>query len=250
MSISEVLKQARSESELSQEEVAERVGVSRQTVSSWENGKSYPDIANVIALSDVFGMTLDSFLKDDTKMIMYLEKSTNVTRSNKQVIASIIAFGVFLLGIALVIVAFGGDFDDFGHLPAWLAVLIPLVFMLTITRSFKMFVTGLRGALFPKKEMPEETRRQAAALFRLLTKTAVIAAIISALISLLIILDNLYIHSEYLSGIMGDNLYNTVRAPLYSLFLILVVFEPVTYILTHRSRNSVHPKERFQNENR
>ena len=97
-----------------------------------------------------------------------------------------------------------------------------------------MFVTGLRGALFPKKEMTEETRRQAAALFRLLTKTAVIAAIISALISLLIILDNLYIHSEYFTGIIGNNLHNTLTAPLYSLFLILVVFEPVTYILSKR----------------
>ena len=44
MSICEVLKQARSDADLSQETAAEKVGVSRQTMSNWETGKSYPDI--------------------------------------------------------------------------------------------------------------------------------------------------------------------------------------------------------------
>ena len=51
MNICDVLKQARADTELSQEAAAEKVGVSRQTMSNWETGKSYPDIASVIALT-------------------------------------------------------------------------------------------------------------------------------------------------------------------------------------------------------
>ena len=92
MSIGEVLKQARSAAGLSQEEVAEKLNISRQTMSSWKNGKSYPDIAYVMALSDTYDVTLDSLLKGDAKMLKHLEESTNITKSNKQVVASIIAF--------------------------------------------------------------------------------------------------------------------------------------------------------------
>jgi len=50
MTISEKLKQARTDSGLSQEEVADKLGVSRQTMSNWENGRSFPDIVSVMAL--------------------------------------------------------------------------------------------------------------------------------------------------------------------------------------------------------
>lgn len=92
MNIGEKLKQARLADNLTQEEVAGKVGVSRQTMSNWENGKSYPDIASLIILSDVYGMTLDSLLKEDNEMIKHLKESTDVTKSNKQLVASIITF--------------------------------------------------------------------------------------------------------------------------------------------------------------
>ncbi len=48
--------------ELSQEEFAERLGVSRQAVSKWERGEAYPDTENLIAISDMFGVTIDELL--------------------------------------------------------------------------------------------------------------------------------------------------------------------------------------------
>lgn len=96
MSISEKLKQARLSKGLTQETVAEKVCVSRQTVSNWENGKTYPDIASLIVLSDVYDMTLDSLLKGDDKMIKHLKESTEVTKSNKQLgKALIISLSIF-----------------------------------------------------------------------------------------------------------------------------------------------------------
>ena len=51
---------------LSQEEVAEAVGVSRQAVAKWESGQGYPDIENLVALSDLFGVSIDRLVKPDS----------------------------------------------------------------------------------------------------------------------------------------------------------------------------------------
>ena len=50
---------------LSQEEFAERLGVSRQAVSKWERGEAYPDTENLIAISEMFSVTLDELVKSE-----------------------------------------------------------------------------------------------------------------------------------------------------------------------------------------
>ena len=97
LDISVKLKQARLAANLTQEELAEKVGVSRQTVSNWENGRNYPDIVSIIVLSDVYDITLDSLLKGDNEMIQYLKKSTDVTRSNKHVMIGLAIFGTMVI---------------------------------------------------------------------------------------------------------------------------------------------------------
>ncbi|WP_020088480.1 helix-turn-helix transcriptional regulator [Levilactobacillus parabrevis] len=75
MTLGEKLKQARADHELTQQAVAQQVAVSRQTISSWETGKSYPDIDSLVTLSNLYGLTLDSLIKEDTGMLDYLRKS-------------------------------------------------------------------------------------------------------------------------------------------------------------------------------
>jgi len=232
MSIGEVLKQARSEAGLSQEDVAEKVGVSRQTVSSWENGKSYPDIASVIALSDAYGVSLDSLMKGDAKMIEHLEESTNVTKSNKQKAASIISIGIAFIGVALVIIVFGGDYSDFVDLPSWIAIFIPILAVLTITRSFKTFGIGFRAALFPKREIADGVKKQTASLFRLLSVTAILSGVIMTLIPVMNMLLFMDFNSpDFTSGLLAANIAVAMITLLYSLFLIVFIFEPIVYIL-------------------
>ena len=91
MEIGVKLKEARIKSGLTQENVAEKIQVSRQTISNWENEKSFPDIVNVIKLSDLYNISLDQLLKGDEAMIEHLEKSTNIVKSNEKLIAAIIA---------------------------------------------------------------------------------------------------------------------------------------------------------------
>ena len=84
MEIGTKLKNARSNANLTQEDIAEKIGVSRQTVSNWENNKSYPDIISVIRLSDIYGISLDILLKEDENMIKHLDESTNIVKSKNR----------------------------------------------------------------------------------------------------------------------------------------------------------------------
>ena len=84
MNIGEKLKTARQQSHLTQEAVYDLILVSRQTISNWENEKSYPDIVNLIKLSDLYQISLDTLLKDDGKMIEHLDKTTNAVKSNQK----------------------------------------------------------------------------------------------------------------------------------------------------------------------
>ena len=97
MEIGKKLKNARIEAGLTQEKAAEKIDVSRQSISNWENEKSYPDIISVIALSDLYSVSLDELLKGDQKMAEHLEESTNVVKSNKKLT------GAILLNIILMI---------------------------------------------------------------------------------------------------------------------------------------------------
>lgn len=97
MEIRKKLKNARIEAGLTQEKAAEKIDVSSQTISNWENEKSYPDIISVIALSDLYSVSLDELLKGNQKMAEHLEESTNVVKSNKKLT------GAILLNIILMI---------------------------------------------------------------------------------------------------------------------------------------------------
>ena len=110
MEIGEKLKAARVTAQLTQEQVAEKIMVSRQTVSNWENGKSLPDIISVMNLSDLYGVTLDELLKGDQKMKEKMEKDINKAKNSRRVL---LTTGVRITIVAIIYVAsriVGGDF--------------------------------------------------------------------------------------------------------------------------------------------
>ena len=74
MELNEKIKNARTNAGLTQEEVAEKIKVTRQTLSNWETGKFLPDIASIINLSEIYKVSLDELLKGDHK---YKSKMNN-----------------------------------------------------------------------------------------------------------------------------------------------------------------------------
>lgn len=84
--VGQVLKTARKQHQMTQEQVADLIQVSRQTISNWENDKSYPDIVSLIKLSDLYQISLDQLVKGDQKMVEHLIKSTDAVTSNRKLI--------------------------------------------------------------------------------------------------------------------------------------------------------------------
>ena len=104
MEIGKKLRNARTRSGFTQEKAAEEIGVARQTISNWENEKSYPDVVSVIRLSTLYSVSLDELLKGDEEMIDHLEESTNIVNSNKKLSAAVAANMILLI----VLIIFSG----------------------------------------------------------------------------------------------------------------------------------------------
>ena len=71
------LLQYRKKMNLSQEELASRIGVSRQAVSKWERAEASPDTDNLILLADIYGVSLDELLKGEKENETQSEEPEN-----------------------------------------------------------------------------------------------------------------------------------------------------------------------------
>ena len=74
MDIGLQIKKFREQQKISQEELALKVFVSRQTISNWETNKSCPDVKSLITLSNIFNVSLDDFIKEDIKEMRKIVK--------------------------------------------------------------------------------------------------------------------------------------------------------------------------------
>lgn len=84
MEIGKQIKKCRSELGISQDQLAERIFVSRQSISNWENDKNYPDIKSLVLLSHLFNISLDTLIKGDVntmkKEITLATENNNMDR--------------------------------------------------------------------------------------------------------------------------------------------------------------------------
>ena len=113
------IKKYRTDMKLSQEELAEKVYVTRQTISNWENGKSYPDIHSLLLLGSVFNVSLDQLIKGDIEIMKDEIKEDDIKKFNTDAniytvllmtsIVSAIPLVKFLgiYGMAVVVLLFG-----------------------------------------------------------------------------------------------------------------------------------------------
>ncbi|OFI48969.1 hypothetical protein BG261_04720 [Floricoccus tropicus] len=69
MDIGDKIKQNRLQKDLTQDELAKVLNVSRSTVSSWEVGRNYPDLETLVAISDYFSLSLDKLIREDAEMV-------------------------------------------------------------------------------------------------------------------------------------------------------------------------------------
>ncbi|WP_370808931.1 helix-turn-helix domain-containing protein [[Ruminococcus] torques] len=92
MNIGEQINNLRKQHGLSQDDFANLFNVSRQTISNWENGKSYPDLEMIIKVSDYFKISIDELLKNDVQTV---KKIDNEKKGKKEVSYTIASFMFF-----------------------------------------------------------------------------------------------------------------------------------------------------------
>lgn len=90
MDLGKKIIEMRKKAKLSQEQLAEKLDVTRQTISNWENSKFYPDIDALVKISKCFNISLDDLLSYDNKVLQYLKDSTDVVKSNKKLLNAIL----------------------------------------------------------------------------------------------------------------------------------------------------------------
>ena len=83
MELGKQIKVYRQEAHLSQEELANRVYVSRQTISNWENDKSYPDVNSLVLLSEIFQISLDKLIKGDIEVMKSVIQKEEIGKMNR-----------------------------------------------------------------------------------------------------------------------------------------------------------------------
>ena len=94
MNLSGKIKKLRAENNLTQEQLAQNLQVSRSTISSWETGRSYPDLQMIIDICDRFNVSLDFLLREDEKMVRKL----NFASKQKKLLVAVVVTLIILLG--------------------------------------------------------------------------------------------------------------------------------------------------------
>ena len=103
MELGKQIYELRRKANLSQAQLAEKVGVSRQTISKWELGETAPDIKQAQVLSQVFGVSLDELTGNDTKEVIY-EKVSNTEKLAGLIIKIIKIWGIIILACLIIAV--------------------------------------------------------------------------------------------------------------------------------------------------
>lgn len=104
MLLGKQIKEYRNQMGWTQQQLADRLNVSNKTISSWETGRTYPDISLLITLSDEFDVSLDTLLKGDDKVIKKIQKDSvqlKVAKSLGMLIPTIIVGTCLLLDFVL-----------------------------------------------------------------------------------------------------------------------------------------------------
>ena len=110
MEIGKKIAKIRKDNKLTQDDLAEKYFVTRQTISNWENGKSYPDLETLVKISDDFKISLDILLKEDNKMVKDISKKQK--RYKWLIIIPVCLYVIILLGIfGVVFYAFNTQYN-------------------------------------------------------------------------------------------------------------------------------------------
>lgn len=105
MKFNEKLVMLRKQHNLSQEQVAEKLGVARQTISKWELGETTPEMDKLIIISELYNITLDELMKEENEgKVVNNPNNTNSQKLAGMTIKILKGIGIFILIVAILYV--------------------------------------------------------------------------------------------------------------------------------------------------
>lgn len=146
------IKQIRKEKNITQEQMAQSLNITRQAVSNWENKSNLPDIEILIKIAKVYGVSLDKLILGDDNMNNMTEKlikdGSETRKSRLNAISVCVGIVLFILGmICLIIRAIVGDWIDVNGMLQEYFFLIPISFVFFFCGFLTFIVTGLRNVV-------------------------------------------------------------------------------------------------------
>lgn len=190
MELGKQIKTFRQEAQLSQEELADRVYVSRQTISNWENDKSYPDVNSLVLLSEVFHISLDKLIKGDIEMMKNVINKDDVLRLNRYGNISGLLMIFCVISVAPMFIFIG----KWSILPLGIIFATAIYYANKIERikkdndiqTYKEIVAFTEGKKLDEIQKQREIGKRPYQKFLIAAAGAVIAALVSFVIAYLI----------------------------------------------------------------
>ena len=161
MELGKKIKYYRNEKSLTQDNLAERIFVSRQTISNWENDKSYPDINSIILLSEVLEVSVDNLIKGDVEQMKVEINSEEVK------LYSLMMLILFLLSVGALfpLLKFIGFYALIPCFGLWLSAMIFAIKIEQIKKnhniqSYKEIVAFTEGKRLDELKQIEENAKR------------------------------------------------------------------------------------------
>lgn len=189
MKLHQQIKHYRTTLNLSQEELADKIFVTRQSVSNWETEKNYPDIHSLLLMSSLFNVSLDQIVKGDLEIMKETIDAENCRKNNLYVTSYTIMFIVFILSIAPLIYYF-----------EWYGILVVAIFFVLLmfvalkvekikkdndVQTYKEIVAFMSGERLDEISKLKESGKRPYQKFILAITFAIIAFIVTILLLML-----------------------------------------------------------------
>ena len=186
MEIGKQIKKYRTEAQLSQDELADRIYVTRQTVSNWENDRNYPDIRSLVLLSGLFGVSLDILVKGDLEQMKDEIKAEDIRTFQRD---SRI-YTIFLLGMVVLPMPLLKYLKELGivvwlvwtGIALWWALRIEKFKKAHDIQTYKEIVAFMEGKRLDELEKQREIGKRPYQIVLLVLTSAVIGLVVTMLL--------------------------------------------------------------------
>lgn len=190
MELANQIKKYRTELNLSQEDLAEKVCVTRQTVSNWENDKSYPDIRSLLLLSSLFHTSLEQLIKGDIPTMKKTVSKEELKKFNRD---STI-FSVLLISCIVSFAPLTFFLSHYGLIPAGVIFIAAMFYAIKIEKykkqhniqTYKEIVAFTEGKNLSEIEKAVETGKRPYQKFLLVLASFLITLAVTLVLSWLL----------------------------------------------------------------